>query len=171
VQSRLDLQSSKANICSFEQAVAFGIHDNVSTRLYLGEIESLECRAPLTEFDDMRDECLAIARQQVRMQRHVVHWSDHHRAGEMRRASLHPRLSRPKRHTIISKDADFADRSLLARAEARLIWVRVGNCRKSVLLEAFKNALTLTIQKTTISGRRRTGYKICYNLSQFTLAS
>jgi predicted nuclease of predicted toxin-antitoxin system len=43
--------------------------------------------------------------------------------------------------TIISKDADFADLALLGRTEARLIWVRIGNCRKSVLLEAFKNAL------------------------------
>jgi predicted nuclease of predicted toxin-antitoxin system len=44
-------------------------------------------------------------------------------------------------YTIISKDADFADLALLAPNEARLIWVRIGNCRKSVLLEAFKNAL------------------------------
>ena len=29
----------------------------------------------------------------------------------------------------------------IARTEVRLIWVRIGNCRKSVLLEAFKNAL------------------------------
>ena len=44
-------------------------------------------------------------------------------------------------YTLISKDADFADLALLAQTEARLIWVRIGNCRKSVLLEAFKNAL------------------------------
>ncbi len=44
-------------------------------------------------------------------------------------------------YTISSKDADFADLALLAGTEVRLIWVRIGNCRKSVLLEAFKNAL------------------------------
>jgi predicted nuclease of predicted toxin-antitoxin system len=53
--------------------------------------------------------------------------------------------------TIISKDADFADLALLGRTEARLIWVRIGNCRKSVLLEAFKNALK-TIEQELEAG-------------------
>jgi hypothetical protein len=35
----------------------------------------------------------------------------------------------------------------LTQTEARLIWVRIGNCRKSVLLEAFKNALKTIEQK------------------------
>jgi predicted nuclease of predicted toxin-antitoxin system len=54
-------------------------------------------------------------------------------------------------YTIISKDADFADLALLARTEARFIWVRIGNCRKSVLLEAFKNALK-TIEQELEAG-------------------
>ena len=54
-------------------------------------------------------------------------------------------------YTIISKDADFADLALLARTEGRLIWVRIGNCRKSVLLEAFKNALK-TIERELEAG-------------------
>jgi predicted nuclease of predicted toxin-antitoxin system len=44
-------------------------------------------------------------------------------------------------YTIISKDADFADLALLARPEVGVIWVRIGNCRKSVLLETFKKSI------------------------------
>jgi predicted nuclease of predicted toxin-antitoxin system len=44
-------------------------------------------------------------------------------------------------YTIISKDADFADLVLLARTEVRVIWVRIGNCRKSALLETFKKSM------------------------------
>jgi predicted nuclease of predicted toxin-antitoxin system len=47
------------------------------------------------------------------------------------------------RYTIISKDADFADLALLAQAKVQVIWVRIGNCRAFLLLEAFKNALTM----------------------------
>lgn len=54
-------------------------------------------------------------------------------------------------YIIISKDADFADLALLARTEVRLIWVRIGNCRKSVLLEAFKSALK-TIEQELDAG-------------------
>jgi predicted nuclease of predicted toxin-antitoxin system len=44
-------------------------------------------------------------------------------------------------YTIISKDADFADLVLLARTEVRVIWVRIGNCRKSARLETFKKSM------------------------------
>jgi predicted nuclease of predicted toxin-antitoxin system len=44
-------------------------------------------------------------------------------------------------YTIISKDADFADLVLLARTEVRVIWVRIGNCRKSALLDTFKKSM------------------------------
>ena len=54
-------------------------------------------------------------------------------------------------YTIISKDADFADLALLARTEVRVIWVRIGNCRTSVLLEAFKKALK-TIEQELEAG-------------------
>jgi predicted nuclease of predicted toxin-antitoxin system len=43
-------------------------------------------------------------------------------------------------YAIISKDADFADLALLHSNRVPFIWVRIGNCRKSVLLEAFQNA-------------------------------
>jgi predicted nuclease of predicted toxin-antitoxin system len=58
-------------------------------------------------------------------------------------------------YTIISKDADFADLALLARTEVRLIWVRIGNCRKSVLLEAFKNALKKRAKENRAGTRSR----------------
>ena len=54
-------------------------------------------------------------------------------------------------YTIISKDADFADLALLAQTKVRVIWVRIGNCRRSLLLEAFKNALK-TIEKELDAG-------------------
>lgn len=37
---------------------------------------------------------------------------------------------------VISKDEDFAD-MLLQRPAAKLIWVRIGNCRRAYLLEVF----------------------------------
>jgi len=54
-------------------------------------------------------------------------------------------------YTIISKDADFADLALLAQAKVQVIWVRIGNCRTSLLLEAFKNALKM-IEKELDAG-------------------
>ncbi len=38
---------------------------------------------------------------------------------------------------LISKDEDFAN-MLLQEPTAKLIWVRVGNCRRAVLLEVFR---------------------------------
>ena len=54
-------------------------------------------------------------------------------------------------YIIVSKDADFADLALLAQPKVRVIWVRIGNCRRSLLLEAFKNALK-TIEKELDAG-------------------
>ena len=54
-------------------------------------------------------------------------------------------------YTIVSKDADFADLALLAQTKVRVIWVRIGNCRTSLLLEAFKNALKM-IEKELDAG-------------------
>jgi predicted nuclease of predicted toxin-antitoxin system len=48
---------------------------------------------------------------------------------------------------VISKDADFADLALLDSHRVQVIWVRVGNCRRSVLLEVFKSALETIEQK------------------------
>ena len=52
---------------------------------------------------------------------------------------------------IISKDADFADLALLDPHRVQLVWVRIGNCRKSVLLEGIKNSLS-TIEQELNSG-------------------
>jgi len=39
----------------------------------------------------------------------------------------------------------------LAQAKVQVIWVRIGNCRTSLLLEAFKNALKM-IEKELDAG-------------------
>ena len=52
---------------------------------------------------------------------------------------------------IISKDADFVDLALLDPGRVQLVWVRIGNCRKSALLKAFKSALS-TIEQELNSG-------------------
>ena len=38
---------------------------------------------------------------------------------------------------LISKDEDFAN-MILSRPTTRLIWVRIGNCRRLLLLEQFR---------------------------------
>lgn len=38
---------------------------------------------------------------------------------------------------VISKDENFAD-IVLQNPSARLIWVRVGNCRRAYLIEVFR---------------------------------
>jgi predicted nuclease of predicted toxin-antitoxin system len=38
---------------------------------------------------------------------------------------------------LISKDEDFAN-MVLIRPTAKLIWVRIGNCRRVILLESFR---------------------------------
>ena len=40
---------------------------------------------------------------------------------------------------LISKDEDFVA-MYIARPTARLVWVRIGNCRRGFLLEAFRLA-------------------------------
>jgi predicted nuclease of predicted toxin-antitoxin system len=40
-------------------------------------------------------------------------------------------------YVLISKDQDFFEIASRSKS-ARLIWVRIGNCRKRVLLEAFE---------------------------------
>lgn len=42
---------------------------------------------------------------------------------------------------LISKDADFAELAVIAPFRVPLIWVRLRNRRKTVLLEAFKKSL------------------------------
>ena len=38
---------------------------------------------------------------------------------------------------VVSKDEDFASFSTMPGTGAKLVWLRIGNCRKKVLLEAF----------------------------------
>jgi predicted nuclease of predicted toxin-antitoxin system len=42
---------------------------------------------------------------------------------------------------IISKDEDFTFLASVSGGAGKLIWVRIGNCRKQVLLEAFRAQL------------------------------
>jgi len=39
---------------------------------------------------------------------------------------------------IVSKDEDFTFLAGVPGATGKLVWVRMGNCRKQVLLEAFR---------------------------------
>ena len=52
-------------------------------------------------------------------------------------------LAKAEHWVIVTKDEDFAllaDRAGRAAAP-QVVWVRIGNCRKSVLLDAFAKAL------------------------------
>ena len=42
---------------------------------------------------------------------------------------------------IVSKDEDFTFLASVSGGVGKLIWVRIGNCRKQVLLEAFRAQL------------------------------
>jgi predicted nuclease of predicted toxin-antitoxin system len=42
---------------------------------------------------------------------------------------------------IISKDEDFTYLASVSGGAGKLVWVRIGNCRKQVLLEAFRAQL------------------------------
>ena len=43
---------------------------------------------------------------------------------------------------LITKDEDFSQRASLPSASVQVVWVRLGNCRKSVLLTAFDSVLS-----------------------------
>jgi predicted nuclease of predicted toxin-antitoxin system len=43
-------------------------------------------------------------------------------------------------HILVSKDEDFLHLALRPGVTAGLIWVRIGNCRKQQLLDAFERA-------------------------------
>jgi len=48
-----------------------------------------------------------------------------------------------KEHTlvIVTKDEDFSRQAIQPDAAFQVVWVRLGNCRKSVLLAAFESLL------------------------------
>jgi predicted nuclease of predicted toxin-antitoxin system len=52
---------------------------------------------------------------------------------------------------IVSKDSDFANLALLDPHRVRFVWVRIRNCRKVALLQAFKDALA-TIEQQLDAG-------------------
>jgi predicted nuclease of predicted toxin-antitoxin system len=39
--------------------------------------------------------------------------------------------AKSNRFAIVSKDSDFADRSVLDGAPPKIVWIRIGNCRTS----------------------------------------
>ncbi len=49
-------------------------------------------------------------------------------------------------YTIVSKDEDFLYLSSMNVNGPALVWVRLGNCRREVLLGAFKNVLPQLIE-------------------------
>ena len=54
---------------------------------------------------------------------------------------------------IVSKDEDFLYLASRGESAARLVWVRLGNCRTSALLEAF-DRLWPSIEQALLSGER-----------------
>ena len=42
---------------------------------------------------------------------------------------------------IVSKDEDFSQTALRPESGLQVVWVRLGNCRKSALLAAFESSL------------------------------
>ena len=46
---------------------------------------------------------------------------------------------------VVSKDEDFWYLAMSPGSTGRLVWVRIGNCRKNALLETFRNKLPLII--------------------------
>ena len=42
---------------------------------------------------------------------------------------------------VVSKDEDFFHLANRSEDKGKLLWVRIGNCRKEALLEAFANSL------------------------------
>jgi len=54
---------------------------------------------------------------------------------------------------VVSKDEDFLYLASRAESPARFLWVRLGNCRTSALMEAF-DRLWPRIEQALLSGER-----------------
>ena len=54
---------------------------------------------------------------------------------------------------IISKDEDFTFLATVASGTAKLVWVRLGNCRKKALLEAFGDQLPRIVSELESGSR------------------
>lgn len=57
------------------------------------------------------------------------------------------------RRVVVSKDEDFVYLANRPGDQGRLIWVRLGNCRRAALLKAFEHALQ-AIEEALGSGQR-----------------
>ena len=56
-------------------------------------------------------------------------------------------------YILVSKDEDFLHLALRPAATTGLVWVRIGNCRKQHLLEAFERAWPRLVERIE-SGER-----------------
>ena len=54
-------------------------------------------------------------------------------------------LATAEKRVVITKDEDFLRFSNQAGSSGSLIWVRMGNCRKKTLLEAFQRSLPMLV--------------------------
>jgi len=59
----------------------------------------------------------------------------------------------PRGSVVVSKDEDFLYLASRAESAARLLWVRLGNCRTSALLKAF-DRLWPRIEQALVRGER-----------------
>jgi len=63
------------------------------------------------------------------------------------------RFAESEEYVLISKDEDFLHLILRPAATASLVWIRIGNCRKQFLLEAFDRAWPRLLERIE-SGER-----------------
>ncbi len=54
---------------------------------------------------------------------------------------------------IVTKDEDFSRRAIQPSATIQVVWVRLGNCRKSVLLAAFESLLPSIVTALQVGDR------------------
>jgi predicted nuclease of predicted toxin-antitoxin system len=54
---------------------------------------------------------------------------------------------------VVSKDEDFTFLANVPGDTGKLVWVRLGNCRKNALLEAFRNQLPHIVSEFDVGNR------------------
>lgn len=54
---------------------------------------------------------------------------------------------------VVSKDEDFTFLAGVAGGTGKLVWVRIGNCRKQALLEAFRIQLPRMVSELEAGGQ------------------
>lgn len=62
-------------------------------------------------------------------------------------------LAMREQRIVVSKDEDFFHLANRANDQGRLLWVRVGNCRRDMLLARFESAW-LGIEEAFVAGNR-----------------